>query len=526
MNAQLRPATLTDNELRATIYFAVGVASEGSLRGRNVAYDLAFAGYIHREGDTARGQPREAGVFREGRLEPIYNSGYSIGTLQTDFGQQRNDANRNADQLFNAYQAWAQGHAHQRPSLALTPAEYDQASDALRRQGNEIRGDRRTVTDNGYDVPAGIKTRLNEFLRSDEGNTFVHNQDVRQVNHLLRDGGSIRELEDTSLYRNATTDDQIRMATVISKLENQDGRRNWPRIVQRIEGGAIDSLDALKAAVPQHLHVDRDNALRGAELVISLRGSDANNPLHDAWQSVMADPLINPTQLDQDRMHPNLLAEYSTIKNLFLVPTQGRAFVEALDAGGTRSQDVRFQGAPAGHTAGLYASGSDFVQWNRAGHGHAYINAEWREIERSQITRTDREKGVVELNVARDGMAVPLLHIDPRAPGTQARPALPQDVRRQPGRDGASIHNGDQEQGQRADERQGVLYEPPGRLGDSLADRYLAAVMSGDSASADRAAIEFARSAEGRHLEAQGERLLAQHQVTEQTQAQDRQMAR
>lgn len=54
MNAQLRPATLTDNELRATIYFAVGVASEGSSRGRNVAYELVFAGFIHREGDMDR----------------------------------------------------------------------------------------------------------------------------------------------------------------------------------------------------------------------------------------------------------------------------------------------------------------------------------------------------------------------------------------------------------------------------------------------------------------------------------------
>lgn len=72
MNAQLRPATLSENELRATIYFAVGVASEGSLRGRNVAYDLAFAGYVHREGDTARGQPREAGVFREGQLGRVH----------------------------------------------------------------------------------------------------------------------------------------------------------------------------------------------------------------------------------------------------------------------------------------------------------------------------------------------------------------------------------------------------------------------------------------------------------------------
>lgn len=526
MNAQLQPTTLTESELRVTIYFAVGVASEGSLRGRNVAYDLAFAGYIHREGDTARGVPHEAGVFREGQLEPIYNSGYSIGTLQSDFGQQRNDANRNADQLLNAYQAWAQGNAHQRPNLALTQAEYDMASAALRRQGNEIRGDRQTVADNGYDVPAGIKTRLNEFLRSDDGTTFVHNQDVRQVNHLLRDGGSIRELEGTSLYRNATSDDQIRMATLISKLENQDGRRNWPGIVQRIETGTIDSVDDLKAAVPRHLHGDRDNALRGAELVISLRGSEANNPLHAAWQSVLADPLVNPTQLGQNPAHPNLPAEYSTIKNLFLLPAQGRAFVEVLDAGSTRAQDVRFQGAPVGHTAGLYASGNDFVQWNRDGRGHGNIDGEWREIERSHVTRTDRDNGVVELSITRDGVAVPLLHIDPRAPDARPRPDLARDMRIQPDLEGASIQNREQERARRAEGHQGMLHESPARLDESLTDRYLAAVMSGDSISADRAAVEFASSGEGRNMKAQGEQWLSQNQAVEQPQSHERQMAR
>ena len=39
-------------------------------------------------------------------------------------------------------------------------------------------------------------------------------------------------------------------------------------------------------------------------------------------------------------------------------------------------------------------------------------------------------------------------------------------------------------------------------------------------------AVDFARSAEGRHMEAQGERLLAQQQAAEQSQAQDRQMTR
>lgn len=77
-----------------------------------------------------------------------------------------------------------------------------------------------------------------------------------------------------------------------------------------------------------------------------------------------------------------------------------------------------------------------------------------------------------------------------------------------------------------AEDRRG--HQPPqaGLSNDPATDRYLAAVVSGDSASADRAAIEFAGSAEGRHMGAQGEQRLAQQQATEQTQAQDRQMAR
>ena len=65
-----------------------------------------------------------------------------------------------------------------------------------------------------------------------------------------------------------------------------------------------------------------------------------------------------------------------------------------------------------------------------------------------------------------------------------------------------------------------------GTLTHSIADRYLAAVMSGDSAAADRAATEFARSAEGREMEMQGERWVAQHQASEHATSQDRQMAR
>jgi hypothetical protein len=72
----------------------------------------------------------------------------------------------------------------------------------------------------------------------------------------------------------------------------------------------------------------------------------------------------------------------------------------------------------------------------------------------------------------------------------------------------------------------GQRERPPqaGPLSDPAVDRYLAAVMSGDSDAADRAATEFARSTEGRHMAEQENQWLAQQQGAEQ--GHERQMAR
>lgn len=58
---------LTDAEIRATLYFAVGVTSESG----NKAYQLAVAG----------------DRVSTPRVEPADDNGYSIGTIQTDLGQ-------------------------------------------------------------------------------------------------------------------------------------------------------------------------------------------------------------------------------------------------------------------------------------------------------------------------------------------------------------------------------------------------------------------------------------------------------
>ncbi|WP_295912772.1 hypothetical protein [uncultured Xanthomonas sp.] len=148
-------STLTDKELRATLYFAVGVTSES----RYDAYRLVVAG------DKASTPT----------LEPADSSGYSIGTIQTDLGQhyQPNDPNgENVPRdLINAYQDWARAH---QPQSVLTDDQAARAIADLGRDGDAIRND------HGRPLDADVKSRLDAFLTSDAGITWVHDRDVAQ----------------------------------------------------------------------------------------------------------------------------------------------------------------------------------------------------------------------------------------------------------------------------------------------------------------------------------------------------------
>ena len=112
-------ATLTDAEIRATLYFAVGVTSESG----NNAYRLALAG----------DNPRTP------TIEPADNSGYSIGTILTDLGQHDQPGVRGGENvprdLVDAYQACA---ARSHPDWVLDDAHRVQSFYDLGRLGRHI----------------------------------------------------------------------------------------------------------------------------------------------------------------------------------------------------------------------------------------------------------------------------------------------------------------------------------------------------------------------------------------------------
>ena len=398
---------MTDNELRAVAYFAVGVTSEGSNAGRDVSYRLSFAGNV-----------------RNGVMDPVGNSGYSFGTLQIDLGQHPDVAR----QMLDSYQRWAATQPD-RAAVELTQAGYDTTLEALQRTGRQMRAA------GAHDID---RSNINRFLAADQGKAFIHGLDTQHVDgvtaeDVVRGNGdsALERLRRTDAYRNASEDDQAKLAGMFMKLQNQAGDGRWPGVMRRIDAGTLTSPNDVKTAIdallpnqpdgdPDYIQSGADNTLRGVAVFNALRNTSPDNPLSQAWTNVVANPLIGPVAAHQPNpAHPDLGLQYDTVRSLFLSPEPSQRFIQALDRGGTMSEGhpQPRNGRPQ---AGFFVAGDDFVHWNRDGHGVAYIGGQWSEIERSQVTRVDRGHGVVDLNITRNGATTPLLHIDPREPALRA----------------------------------------------------------------------------------------------------------
>lgn len=389
---------LTDQELRATLYFAVGVSSESGY----AAYQLEVAG------DN----------LRTPLLEPADNSGYTIGTIQTDLGQHYQPNMPNGENvprdLVNAYQQWAHG---QQQDLVLSQQQVDQTIADLGRNGRAIR------VDAGRPLDAEVKSKLDTFLSSNEGISWVHQRDVAQIDKLM--DRAIAPLQRSELYQNSSLDDQVRLATMVGKAYNQNETRTAP-MIRNIEANQYHSLADVSAAIDDlnpratgrgdYLEAGRDKALEGADVVNALRNADSRSPLATVWTNVVANPLVDPTTLNAPQAGQNLAHEYHAVKNLFLHYNRAEEFVSALDRGATyqnastdRADPTRFNGA------GFYAAGNDLVTWDKTGQGHAFLNGAWSGVERQNLARVRNDDGTTDLSISENGQTRKLLHVDPRA---------------------------------------------------------------------------------------------------------------
>lgn len=516
------PNPLTANELRAAAYFAVGVTSEGSIAGRDVAYRLGFAG----------------NVGADGRMEPVANSGYSFGTMQVDLGQHPAVAR----DLLDRYQVWATMQLD-RTTLELGQADYDAVLVSLQRTGRQMRAD------NAVDID---RSPINRFLASDDGRTFVHQLDTLHVNGMTATDGipgnrdtALERLLATDLYRNASGDEQTELAGMFMKLQNQAGQARWPGLLDRVEAGTLASSDEVKAAIddllpnrsngnPDYLQSGADNTLRGIGVLNALRGAHADSPLARAWANVSADPLVGPIAARQsDAANPDLGLQYDAVRSLFLSPEASRRLIAALDSGAALAEGDPQMQANGSRQAGFYVSGNDFVHWNRDGQGHAFISGHWRSVDPDNLARVRNTDGTTELTINQNGRRETLLRVDPSSPGLRAdvtmnpdgvvhamgeREGGPASLGYRPmqaagtGPDDAGVQSQPDAGAAHGESSAGVSATP---FGNPFLNRMLAALAAADEAGASRIVGELAQSPQGVAFIRRGEHLLSQQQAGE-----------
>lgn len=427
---------LTDAELQAITYYVIGVGSEGG----DVAYRLSFAGTTRRESDGSA------------MLEPIANSGYTIGVMQTDLGQAKDPPV--AKELVESFQVWAGAH---QPDWVLPDVQAKQLAVDLARDGHHIRDPdydkhvaefsrahhvlRSSYPDSrlpksGIDIDPALKEHVNTFLATDAGKVFVHKWDVRQAEVLRRKIGA--PLQQTPLFKESSRNDQVRLFAMVAKIENQSPKKAG-RLLEELNENKLPSLSAVEAEIgtfvrrdsrypdrPTYMETGRDAALKAAELYNTLHHTDPGHPLHAPWQAVASNPLVGPTQALQVAGQPDLGTQHDTIKTLFAQPVQGRSLVDAM------SQLAPYAyGDPARRgSRGLYTDGQNFLVWDRTGQGHAFVGGQWSSFPREELTLSRTADHARNLTLARDGQAHLLLHVDP--PGRHASRAAPAQTEQAP----------------------------------------------------------------------------------------------
>jgi len=154
------------------------------------------------------------------------------------------------------------------------------------------------------------------------------------------------------------------------------------------------------------MRTGREHALDGVAVFNALRSASANNSMHAPWQAVIANPLVDPTQVRNDPTQPHLGKHYDTVKGLFVQPKEGAAFVLALEQGG-----IQKVGKPAtAHSRGFHVAGKDFVHWDRSGEGRAFVGGQWTEFSRSDLTRVEHKDKSYDLNITQGHQIQALFH--------------------------------------------------------------------------------------------------------------------
>lgn len=210
---------------------------------------------------NAVGRGSEIGTYPAYRLTHSSGySGWSVGVMQWDFGQK--GRREKVDDFLSGYQEWAPADKR------FSEAEAASLSERLKTPGQQ-----------GNALSKDEQVRINDYLRSDSGRSFVNGLDREQIAYKWENVGQplsqIQWLQDLSRNDPAQAADIVAMA---SKRFNQ-GETRGRELIRHLQDGEttatelsdwIESVSARPPANREALLSGRDGALRAVHLVSSL----------------------------------------------------------------------------------------------------------------------------------------------------------------------------------------------------------------------------------------------------------------
>ncbi len=207
------------------------------------------------------------------------NSGWSVGFMQWDFGQPgRGDR---ADDMLARYQTWAP------EAQRFTNEEVASLSTRLRTRGQA-----------GNSLTDEERTNLDQFLRSDEGRSFVGELDRQQVGRKWDNIGSpLSRIEWLQNLSETNPGEAAEIVAMTSKLYNQNETRGG-RLIQHLQENTLtpaqtsiwigdQGIQGLNPLARVAIVEGRDKALIGVRLMNSLETGEGQ--LSQLWREEIHD---------------------------------------------------------------------------------------------------------------------------------------------------------------------------------------------------------------------------------------------
>ncbi|MDR1285620.1 MAG: hypothetical protein LBJ88_05425 [Campylobacteraceae bacterium] len=257
--------SFTDNELKSITVNAVGRSSEAGTKA------IMRIGLASEEQYLANGTIKYPDKYINGKPNPeSFNSGFSVGLLQWDIGQQRNG--KEIIEIYNN-----SNYIKENPTLAISEKDIEKFAKVLEQnRDRDLNGENTNLT--RIDIRRGndyyrenLTRKLNNFFLTNEGFKYVLSLQERHYDERLKDTLDAIIPKSPSI-QNMSREYAIEMIAAITKVTNQQGN------IKSIEPFLIDKnihtkqeiVNKIKDTYSNSVDKGVDNAIEGAKLYNTL----------------------------------------------------------------------------------------------------------------------------------------------------------------------------------------------------------------------------------------------------------------